>query len=98
MPLSSVALTAASEPSPAGGITLPPALLAAAPIVNVSFGAVASLSETYRPDTVVVPSPFSVTLNASVPMTGPAARLGDAFVALSAPTRVMVSGWLPVWP
>ena len=63
MPLLSAALTAASEPSSGdGGITLPPALLAVAPTVNVSFGAVASPSETCKPDTVVVPSPFSVRL------------------------------------
>ena len=49
MPLLSVALTAASEPPAAGGITLPPALPAAALTVNVSFGAVASLSETCKP-------------------------------------------------
>jgi len=66
--------------------------------VNVSFGAVASLSETYRPETVVVPSLFSVTVSASVPITGPVARMADPFAALSAPTRVMVSGWLPAWP
>ena len=92
MPLLSVALTAASEPLAAGGITLPPALLAAALTVNVSFGAVASPSETCKPDTVVVPLPFSVTLTASVSMTGPVARLSDAFAVFSAPTRVIVSG------
>ena len=92
MPLLSVALTAASEPLAAGGITLPPALLAAALTVNVSFGAVASPSETCKPDTVVVPSPFSVRLTASVSMTGPVATLSDAFAVFSAPTRVIVSG------
>ena len=82
MPLSSVALTAASEPSAAGGITLPPALLAAALIVNVSFGAVASPSETCKPDTVVVPSPFSVTLTAVGVYDRSGGEAGDAFVGL----------------
>ena len=72
--------------------------LAAALTMNVWFGAEASVSETYKPVTVVVPSPLWVTPNASVPMTGPAARTLDASVVLSAPMRVMVSGWLPVLP
>ena len=53
------------------GLTLLPTSPVAADTVNVSVDAVASASVTWSPEILVTPLPSSVTVNASVPITGP---------------------------
>ena len=72
MPVPSSVLVAVRRPEPVEGETPAPELAApvVAVIVKVSVDAAASESETCRPDIVVVPLPFWVTVRPLVEMTG----------------------------